>query len=403
MRRVRAAPLLLAVIAGACARSATPPPGEERARTRDAARGQLARVQPPAPPCLPGAREPSARDLASRAREELASGRPDAALACAEEALVADARNRDALRSRAKALAELDRGDEARAATARALAADADDPATLAVAAEVLVGRLGGRDDLEAGRDLALRGVDRFLAGPRPDRAAAARLRTVAAMAENDLGRGREALRHADLALRERPGDPDALYERGVALFELCRFADARRAFERVLRRSPEDPWALRHLGLIAERAGDDTRARSLLARAARLAPREIGEPVDLDRPAFEAEVGRAVADLPEAERRALAGVPVEVDEIPLLADLTAVDPPLSPSILGLFRGPPLGEPCEPGDGPACRSIVLYRRNLARFARDRAELAEQVRVTLLHEIGHLRGEGDEGLRNRGLE
>jgi predicted Zn-dependent protease with MMP-like domain len=222
-------------------------------------------------------------------------------------------------------------------------------------------------------------------------------------MAENDLGRSREALRLADLALRDAGGDPDALYERGVALFELCRFAEARRAFQRLLRRSPDDPWALRHLGLLAERAGDEDRARTLLARAARLAPREIGAPVEVGRAAFEAEVARAVAELPEGDRRALEGVPVEVAEFPLLADLTATDPPLSPSILGLFRGPPLGEPCDPGEEPACRSIVLYRRNLSRFARDRGELSEQVRVTLLHEIGHLRGEGDEGLRNRGLE
>ena len=47
--------------------------------------------------------------------------------------------------------------------------------------------------------------------------------------------------------------------------------------------------------------------------------------------------------------------------------------------------------------------MVLYWRNLARFARDRAELAEQVRVTLLHELGHLHGETDDELRDRGLE
>mgnify|MGYP006270207379 CR=1 FL=1 len=50
-----------------------------------------------------------------------------------------------------------------------------------------------------------------------------------------------------------------------------------------------------------------------------------------------------------------------------------------------------------------CRSIVLYRKNLSRFARDRREFAEQVRITLLHEIGHLHGETEEALRARGLE
>ena len=183
-------------------------------------------------------------------------------------------------------------------------------------------------------------------------------------MAGNDLGRSREALHHLEEAVALDPRDVDAQYERGVALFELCRFAPARRAFERVLRQSPRDPWALHHLGLLAERAGEDRRARELLGRAARLAPRDIRPPVELSRAAFEAELRRALAELPEAERAALAGVPVEVEEIPAYADLTAVEPPLSPSILGLFRGPSLGEPCLAGEGPSCRSIVLYRRNL---------------------------------------
>ena len=108
------------------------------------------------------------------------------------------------------------------------------------------------------------------------------------------------------------------------------------------------------------------------------------------------------IRDLQFVLHELLDAVPT-LKQIPAYADLTAVEPPLSPSILGLFRGPSLGEPCPPGEGPDCRSIVIYRRNLLRFARDRAQLSEQVRVTLLHELGHLHGESDEGLRARGLE
>ncbi len=368
-----------------------------------AATGQLAHVRPAPPPCLPGVAAPSAAALADRAGEERDAGRAEQALACAEEALEAAPRSQAALLERALALAELDRGADARAAVDRALAASPDDLATLSAAAEIYVTHLADRDALEAGRDHALRAAGRALRGHRPDRVLAARLHLLAGMAENDLGRNREALGHLELSLREQPGDVDALYERGVALFELCRFAAARRAFEAVLRRSPDDAWSLHHLGLIAERVGEDARARTLLARAARLAPRELNPPVEMDRAAFEAEVKSAIALLPEADRRALEGVPVEVEEIPALRDLTGSEPPLSPSILGMFRGTPVGEPCPPEEGPACRSIVLYRRNLLRFARDRGELTEQVRVTLLHEVGHLRGESDERLRARGLE
>jgi predicted Zn-dependent protease with MMP-like domain len=105
--------------------------------------------------------------------------------------------------------------------------------------------------------------------------------------------------------------------------------------------------------------------------------------------------------------RRDLDGIPVQMEDLPQEIDLTSGDPPLSPSILGLFRGTPLGVPCEPEPGAQpgdpCRSIALYRKNLGRAVKTRAELVEQISVTLLHEIGHLRGEDDSELAARGLE
>ena len=95
------------------------------------------------------------------------------------------------------------------------------------------------------------------------------------------------------------------------------------------------------------------------------------------------------------------------MEDLPELVDLTSGDPPLSPNILGLFRGTPLGETCEPEPdaqpGAPCRSIALYRKNLARAVKSKDELLEQISVTLLHEVGHLRGEDDSELAARGLE
>jgi predicted Zn-dependent protease with MMP-like domain len=54
---------------------------------------------------------------------------------------------------------------------------------------------------------------------------------------------------------------------------------------------------------------------------------------------------------------------------------------------------------CESGD----RAIVLYRRNLLRTVKDGPELDQAITRTLLHEVGHLRGEDDGSLRDRGLE
>jgi tetratricopeptide (TPR) repeat protein len=345
------------------------------------AAGAAPRWLPPLAPCLPSAPQASPAALAAAGRDALDAGAKERALSCADEAIAASPRLVGALSLRAGALGALGRLEDARLAWARALAVDPADPEALLGAAELHVRRLGpARDALETGLEYALRGA-RAAAG-RKDRRLGGRLLLVAGMAENDLGRSHRGLPHLDRALAALPDDADVVYERGVALYELCRFAEAERAFERALALAPDDPWALHQLGLLAERRGDDVRAAQLLARARRLAPDDFAPEVPVDEEAFRAEVRTALAALPPAE---------------------AVEPPLSPSILGLFRGPAEDEPCTAADGPSCRAIVIYRKNLVRFARSRAELAEQVRVTLLHELGHLHGESDDELRARGLE
>ncbi len=353
-------------------------------------------------PCLASGSYAPTGILLDEAHGALASGDKERAIACADEALRLAPRLVPALSVRASALAALGRLDDARLAFSRALAVDPGDPEALLGAAELHVRRLGpARDALEAGLEYALRGAR--IASARKDRSLAARLVLVAGIAENDLGRSHLALPHLEKALAALPDDPDVVYERGVALFELCRFEDAERSFERALALAPEDAWTMHQLGLLAERRGDRARAESLLARARKLAPGDFPPDLTIDEAAFRAEVQSAIAALPEAERRSLAKVPVDIQDLPEGDDLVAVDPPLSPSILGLFRGPAEAEPCTAADGPRCRSIVFYRKNLLRFARDRHELEEQVRVTLLHELGHLHGENDDELRARGLE
>jgi len=381
----------------AAARGASSSPAAVRT---DAAAGGRAESHPG--PCLSSGPYAPAGVLVDEARGALASGDKERAIACADEALRLAPRLVPALSVRAGALAALGRLDDARLAYSRALAVDPGDPEVLLGAAELHVRRLGpARDALEAGLEYALRGAR--IANARKDRSLAARLVLVAGIAENDLGRSHLALPHLEKALAALPDDPDVVYERGVALFELCRFGDAERSFERALALAPDDAWTLHQLGLLAERRGDRARAESLLARARKLAPDDFPADLPVDEAAFRAEVQSAIAGLPEAQRRALAKVPVDIQDLPAGDDLVAVDPPLSPSILGLFRGPAEDEPCTAVDGPRCRSIVFYRKNLLRFARDRRELEEQVRVTLLHELGHLHGENDDELRARGLE
>ena len=157
-------------------------------------------------------------------------------------------------------------------------------------------------------------------------------------------------------------------------------------------------------LGLTLEQLGDARTADAELARAHELAPGELTRPVVIPPAEFQKEVDAVVAGLPPARQARVRAIKIEVADLPDPVDLAAVTPPFPPTILGLYRGP-VGHaaelPPQPGDEPV--SIVLYRKNLARAVKSRTELTEQIRDTLLHEIGHLEGLDEDDLRRRGME
>jgi Flp pilus assembly protein TadD/predicted Zn-dependent protease with MMP-like domain len=373
--------------------------------------------------------------LLDRAAELFDDGDYAGALACAEEAARQAPRSVEAHHNRAISLMRLDRLDEARDAIALALALAPDDPETLEAAADLNINQLAPSVDRSAlGLEYARRGSRHV----GRDRERAARLALLEGQALIDLGRASEALRRIDAALKASPHFAAAVYERGVALFELCRFDDARRTFEKVLASTPDHAHALYHLGLIEERLGDEAGATRHLAAASAADIKSFPVPFEMTQTEFATRVQRAVSDLPEDVRHDLGGIKVEAADLPDISDLVAEKPPLSPTILGLFRGLPLdytdrvipspagragkgrAQPvplaaadqgsggralavgdlqCDAGE----RTIVLYRRNLLRTVHDAAELDQAISRTLLHEVGHLRGEDDGSLRDRGLE
>jgi len=89
-------------------------------------------------------------------------------------------------------------------------------------------------------------------------------------LAENlvNLGRGEEAMKHIDAALKRSP-DSAALYDaRARVLFRLGRFDQARAAFREALRVSPDYASALSGLGRLAAQDGNLEEAIALLDRA---------------------------------------------------------------------------------------------------------------------------------------
>jgi Flp pilus assembly protein TadD/predicted Zn-dependent protease with MMP-like domain len=339
--------------------------------------------------------------LIEAANRAIVDGRFGEAWTCADHAADLASASVEAHHLRGAALAGLGRTAEAQVAYSLALALDPDDPETLRAVADFYVnGKTErGRDGLRLGLELAQRGTRRVLARRRKAPALAADLALLEGQALNDLGRSDEALARIDVALRHVPDRGDAQHERGVALFDLSRFAEAKAAFAKALAIQPDDPYSHQLLGLTLEQLGDAAGAERELARAAELAPGEVAAPILITPAELRREVDAIVATLAPERRARLRDVRIEIVDLPDPTDLSAVRPPFPPTILGLYRGPV-------GRGHHRReptSIVLYRKNLARAVKTRAELGVQIRETLLHEIGHLEGLDEDDLRRRGMD
>jgi predicted Zn-dependent protease with MMP-like domain len=310
----------------------------------------------------------------------------------------------EALHWRAAALTELGQVEEALEAYGRALKAAPEDLELLLGAAECLVCRVGDdREAVEEGLSLCTRGKK------QAQRAGDVELVFEFLLLEgtglNQVGECAKALVSLEAALGHVPKSVEARLERAIALFELCRFPEAQVAFEEVLRDTADEPWSHHYLGLLAERRGEAKEARKRFAKAQALAPEEFPPPVELGEEAFDKAVEDAVKALPGHVKEYLDNVTIAVEEIPKDEDLLGEAPPLSPCILGVFRGSPVGErnSIMGGFDPYPASIVLYQKNLERFAKTREELIEQIGITVMHEVGHLMGLDEDDLWQRGLD
>jgi predicted Zn-dependent protease with MMP-like domain len=103
-------------------------------------------------------------------------------------------------------------------------------------------------------------------------------------------------------------------------------------------------------------------------------------------------EVRRTLADLPHAVRREAENVPIFFEEIPDAGDLAEG---IEEDTLGLFDE---GEAAAPTP-----RIRLWLVNIWDYSGGDEEVyLQEVRTTLLHELGHHLGWDEEDLEERGL-
>lgn len=117
----------------------------------------------------------------------------------------------------------------------------------------------------------------------------------------------------------------------------------------------------------------------------------------------FSRALMEALLELPQMFQDALANVAVVVEEWPPEELLNELDIPPDDTLYGFYHGVPLPERSvlDPGNLPD--KISVYRGPLVEDFPDRNELRRQIRITLLHEIGHYFGMDEEELSRLGYE
>ena len=118
-------------------------------------------------------------------------------------------------------------------------------------------------------------------------------------------------------------------------------------------------------------------------------------------RNAFCALVERALADLPAEFQHRLEELSVDVQDEPAPQTVRALDLDDPGSLLGLYHGEPLTDRSvtQPVGWPD--RIIIYQRNIERVCRNKSEIIEQVRTTVLHELGHHFGLDEDELDDLG--
>jgi predicted Zn-dependent protease with MMP-like domain/predicted negative regulator of RcsB-dependent stress response len=299
----------------------------------------------------------------------------------------------DAHNSRGNALLMLGRHEEALASFEKSLELEPGFVKAALNRAELLVDHLGR---IEEGRKVC----DYLLKRPLEliDAADAYFVKSKAALTLGDL---RAALAMADKAIGLASDRPEFIALRGGIHFEQGDYRKALAELDKALRLAPDDPDAHYRRGLALEkldRAGD---ADAAFQRAAQIDAEHYPPPMTMSPEEFERLAEAALDSLDAPVREFLANVPVLIEDFP--SRRIVAEDNVSPQILGLFIGSPYEEKTSISQATVPDQIMLFRKNLEKVATTREELSEEIRKTVLHEVGHYLGFHEHELAELGYE
>lgn len=115
----------------------------------------------------------------------------------------------------------------------------------------------------------------------------------------------------------------------------------------------------------------------------------------------FERLIFRALEEIPDEFRNALQNIDIQVRWRPTPAELRRVGVRRG-SLFGLYLGVPLPNRGRHYSMTLPDTIVIYQHTHERHCRSEAAIMEQVRQTVLHEIGHYLGIDEDRLQELGI-
>lgn len=118
-----------------------------------------------------------------------------------------------------------------------------------------------------------------------------------------------------------------------------------------------------------------------------------------MDREVFDRLVAEALASIPADFQKRLENIVVLVEDRPAIRRKLQRPGHREKLVLGVFEGVPrtMKSVFDLRTGPD--RIVLYQRNIEAICRNEAEIREQIRLTVIHELGHYFGMDEDQLKD----
>jgi predicted Zn-dependent protease with MMP-like domain len=123
----------------------------------------------------------------------------------------------------------------------------------------------------------------------------------------------------------------------------------------------------------------------------------------------FDQLLEEVLSEMPPLVHELIERVPLHVEDYPSDDVMAQTGVRRRSRLCGLYTGVPLTERSVTDSGRLPDVVTIYREGIIAAARDRdgrirtAELRRQIRITILHELGHYHGLAEGDLRRLGYQ